>query len=85
MADAQDAGKLAKELLDVIKSLSVQQLDIVELLRDVMTKALPALHAEQRDMNEQQRHMSSVMEQFHAQMVKLTALVETRYGNERTH
>jgi hypothetical protein len=57
----------------------------VELLGDVMTEALPALHAEQRDMNEQQRHMSSAMQQFHAQMVKLTALVDARYGNERTH
>jgi hypothetical protein len=43
----QDANKQAvTELIEAIKTLGVQQAQMAELLRDVVTKALPALQAE---------------------------------------
>ena len=73
----QDAAKQI-ELVEVLTSVLDTQrqtnetlMRLADMLRDVATKALPALHAEQREM-------ANAMQQFHAQMVKLTQLIEAQ-------
>jgi hypothetical protein len=74
MVDQEAAEKQAAiELVAAIKAISVRQAEIAGLLRDMIQIALPALHAEQRDMRD-------AMEQFRQQMVQLTAMIEGRAG-----
>jgi hypothetical protein len=72
----EDAVKQAKQLVDAIANLSDQKALIAGLLRDVVMKALPALHAEQRAMRDG-------LQQCQAQLVKLTAMIEGGNGNYR--
>lgn len=68
--------KQAKQLVDAIANLSDQQALIAGLLRDVVLKALPALHAEQLAMRDGLQHCQ-------AQLVKLTAMIEGGNGKYR--
>jgi hypothetical protein len=45
-AEQNTAAKQVTELVEAIKTLSVQQAQMAELLRDVVTKALPAMQAQ---------------------------------------
>ena len=65
----EDAVKQAKQLVDAITNLSDQQALIADLLRDVVMKALPSLHAEQRAALDG--------------LQKLTAMIEGRNGHYR--
>ena len=75
MSDQPDNAQI-----QIIAAITVLRSDMMEriyrleeLLREAVTKALPALHEEQRNMNEQQREMRSAMQQFQQQLVKIEA------------
>ena len=64
----------ANQLFETITNLSIAQTQILEMLQEV----IPALLEEQREMRNE-------MQQFHMQIMRLTALIEAHYGNERRH
>jgi hypothetical protein len=64
----------ANQLFETIANLSIAHTQILEMLQEV----IPALLEEQREMRNE-------MQQFHMQILRLTALIEGHYGNERQH
>jgi hypothetical protein len=64
----------ANPLFETIANLSIAQTQILEMLQEV----IPALLEEQREMRNE-------LQQFHMQIMRLTALIEGHYGNERRH
>jgi hypothetical protein len=64
----------AKQLYETITNLSIAQTQILEMLQQV----IPALLEEQREMR-------SEMQQFHVQIMRLTALIEANHASHTTH
>jgi hypothetical protein len=64
----------AAQLYETITNLSIAQTQILEMLQQV----IPALLEEQREMR-------SELQQFHHQLVRLTALIEAKHASHTTH